>query len=1094
MLRVHSAYRQSMGNTAIFVALLAIGAALVMPFSVMSSTRGIAGYLPLHMLFETSAIVVSMLIFAVGWHAHNRNLPGNIVLLACAFFGVGMLDFAHMLSYAGMPDFITPSNPEKAIDFWLVARSLAAIALLAVAVMPWRPFVSAATRYALIAAVLGATMLAYWLILFHQGEMPHTFIPGQGLTAFKIAAEYAIIVINLVTASVLWIHMRKPLPFNVTALFGAVCVMALSEFFFTLYASVTDVFNLLGHVYKAIAYLLLYRAFFVATVEAPYRQLHLSKSTLRGTLDAIPDLVWLKDADGVYLECNAAVERFFGVAKANIVGKADYDFVDREQADFFREHDRKAMIASTPSINEEWLTFAEGGFRSLFETVKTPMHDDAGNLIGVLGIARDITERKASEQALRQAKLNAQEAEIRYRTVADFTYDWEAWIDNQGNWLYCSPSCMRITGHAADEFIVNPHLFLDILHPDDRDAVLAHLNETLQETTLPKILSFRIEHTDGRIVWIEQVSQEVFDGVGKHIGRRASNRDVTERLQAEKALNQFKQTLDQTLDSIFMFRDDDYRFIYVNQGAIKQVGYTHDELLEMTPLDIKPEYTLEHFQKMVQPLRDGTQPSLSFQTVHRHKDGHDIPVEIFLQLVRKERAAPRFMAIVRDITLRKSNEARIERLSSAYRLLSRVNEAIVRAQDRNELFAAICSAAIESELFRFVWIGLLDEKRSLVMPVAYAGVEEGYTGKLNIRLADEHTGNGPMGRAIRGTCHVVCQDIENDPTMVPWRDEAIKRGYSASGVFPIQEAGSVVGGINVYSSEAHFFTQDIIRLMLELAADVSFALDVFAEKKRREQAEEEIKRLNVELEHRVLERTRQLEAANKELEAFSYSVSHDLRAPLRSIDGFSRVLLDTYHDQLGEAGQDWLERVRNASQHMGYLIDDMLKLSQVSRSVLKRGRIDLGEVAKNVADDLRKTHPERQVRFIFPQCMIVHADSGLLRVVMDNLLSNAWKYTGKKTGAEIEFGEREINGENVYFVRDNGAGFNMDYVHKLFGPFQRLHGANEFEGTGIGLATVQRVIHRHHGKVWAEAIEGRGATFYFTLPQREPTTRGRNEQ
>lgn len=829
----HPAHQNSMRNTAVIVALLAIGVLLAFPFSVISSMRGIAGYLPLHMLFETFAIVVCMLIFAVGWHAHNRNVPGNIVLLACAFFGIGMLGFAHMLSYAGMPDFVTPSDREKAIDFWLMGRALATVALLAAVIMPSRPFTSGATRYALFAGVFAATALAYWLVLFHQEEMPHTFIPGQGLTAFKITSEYAIISLNLAAALMLWIHRRKAQPFNTAALFGAACVMALGQFFFTLYAVVTDIFNLLGHVYVVIAYLFFYRAIFVAAMEAPYRQLQLSESKLRGTLNAIPDLMWLKDPEGVYLECNKSFERFFGAGKASVMGRTDYDFVNKELADLFREHDRKAIALGKPSINEEWVTFAEDGYRGLFETVKTPMHDDAGKLIGVLGIAHDITDRK-------------------------------------------------------------------------------------------------------------------------------------------------------------------------------------------------------------------------------------------------------------------NNEAKMERLNQVYRLQSRVNEAIVRSQDRNQLFAAISSAAIESGLFRFAWIGMLDETR--VMPVTHAGAEEGYlSGKYKIILDDGCTGNGPTGRAIREGKHVVCQDIEHDPCMAPWRDEALRRGYRASAAFPISEAGSVVGAISVYTAEAKVFADDIIQSMLELSADVSFALDAFAEKKRREQADVEIMRLNVELEHRVLERTRQLEMANKELEAFSYSVSHDLRAPLRSIDGFSQMLLNTYHDRLDATGSDYLHRVRRATQRIGHLIDDLLHLSQVTRSPLRRVPVDLSEIAEQVADELLKVVPERQVHLILQPGLSVLADPGLLRIAMDNLLGNAFKYTGKKAYAEIEFGKCEIDQDDVFFVRDNGDGFDMNYVHKLFGTFQRLHGADDFEGTGIGLATVQRIIHRHNGRVWAEGKEGLGATFYFTLPQRKEEREGINE-
>lgn len=247
--------------------------------------------------------------------------------------------------------------------------------------------------------------------------------------------------------------------------------------------------------------------------------------------------------------------------------------------------------------------------------------------------------------------------------------------------------------------------------------------------------------------------------------------------------------------------------------------------------------------------------------------------------------------------------------------------------------------------------------------------------------------------------------------------------------------------------------------------------------------EAELKQLNTELEQRVKERTRQLEIVNEELESFNYSVAHDLRAPLRSINGFSRVLSNKYCKQLDATALDWLERICRASQHMGHLIDDILRLSQVTRSQLKIEQLDLSNIAENVVDDLKKADPERQVRIVIQQGLQVQADPVLLQVVLDNLLGNAFKFTGKIKDAEIEFGACDIDGQRTFFVRDNGDGFDMEYAHKLFGAFQRLHSAIEFDGTGIGLATVQRVIHRHNGKVWAEGRKGQGATFYFTLPQ-----------
>jgi len=241
--------------------------------------------------------------------------------------------------------------------------------------------------------------------------------------------------------------------------------------------------------------------------------------------------------------------------------------------------------------------------------------------------------------------------------------------------------------------------------------------------------------------------------------------------------------------------------------------------------------------------------------------------------------------------------------------------------------------------------------------------------------------------------------------------------------------------------------------------------------------------LNDELEQRVKDRTVQLEASNRELEAFCYSVSHDLRAPLRGIDGWSLALLEDYREKLDEKGCQYLNRVRADTQRMGRLIDDLLLLSRVTRGTIQRSRVDLTAIAQSVAARLRETEPERRVEFAAQPGLTAQGDARLLDIVLSNLLGNAWKFSGRRPLARVEFGRTEVGGKPAFFVRDNGVGFDMSYAQKLFGAFQRMHEASEFPGTGIGLATVQRVIQRHGGRVWAEAQVDRGATFYFTLDE-----------
>ncbi|MCG8054354.1 MAG: ATP-binding protein [Candidatus Thiodiazotropha endolucinida] len=239
---------------------------------------------------------------------------------------------------------------------------------------------------------------------------------------------------------------------------------------------------------------------------------------------------------------------------------------------------------------------------------------------------------------------------------------------------------------------------------------------------------------------------------------------------------------------------------------------------------------------------------------------------------------------------------------------------------------------------------------------------------------------------------------------------------------------------------------------------------------------------NRSLEYKVEERTVELARSNKELEAFNYSVSHDLRAPLRSIEGFSQVLSEEYQESLDETGLDYLRRVRAAASRMGVLIDDMLRLSRLGRQEMQTGEVDLSELANATLSKLAESEPERQVSFQVEPGLMVQGDRRLLAIALDNLIGNAWKYTGRREKAEIVFGKAVKEGKSCYFVQDNGAGFDMRYADKLFGAFQRLHKSSDFEGTGIGLATVARIMHRHGGSVWAESEVDAGATFYFQLP------------
>lgn len=606
--------------------------------------NGLRQYAPLHTLLETFAVVVSALVFAIGWYAYDRERSGNAVILACAFLMVAILDVMHFLSYPGMPEFITPSGAEKAINFWLAARFVAVTALLAVVLRSWQTPVAAPVALAWLGGAIAYVALIFWLVIGHADALPRTFISGTGLTPFKIAAEWTFVAISAASAAVIWFRRGQAiLHYDAPSLFAAAIVTILSELCFTLYSDVADVFNFLGHIYKVLAYALIYRALFVVSVRAPYARMQESEERYQRILDAAPEaMVSVKD-DQRIVGFNLSAESLFGYKPGEVIGQS-----------------------------------------------------------------------------------------------------------------------------------------VEILVPESKRALYGEF--------FSSFLNGR-EHT---------------------------------------------------------LRKSDH-------GAV----------------------------------------------AGRRKDGAEV-----------------------------------------------------------------------------------------LLSVSLAKVE------------------------LRGE-----------------------------------------------------------RVVVAMARDIT-------EQRR---AEELIRMLNTDLENRVRARTNELEAVNKELEAFSYSVSHDLRAPLRAIDGFSRILRDEYGAKLGAEANDFLNRICGGVQRMSSLIDDLLRLSQLVRVDMKLEKVDVSRLATDIARQFIALAPRRMVDMRIEPGMTAVADERLLQILLFNLIGNAWKYTEKTANTRIDVGVDKTRVPAVYFVRDNGAGFDMKYVDKLFTPFQRLHPVEDFPGSGIGLATAARVARRHGGRIWAEGEPEQGAAFYFTL-------------
>jgi PAS domain S-box-containing protein len=411
---LHSSHRHSMRQASLLIALMALGLLLTWWTQRGAAIQRIDSYLPVHTVIEMASVVIAVLVFASGWNAYSRSLPRHAVILACAFLGVAMLDFSHAMSYAGMPHYVTESSPQKAITFWLAARLLAAGSLLSVAVLPARPLASTLSRYTWLVAVLVLVGALHALFLFAPQWVPVFFESDSGLTPIKIGSEYLIIGLNLAAAWMLWKAMARPQPFNAAALFGAVCAMALSECFFTLYSRVNDVHNLMGHVYKVVSYLFLYRAVFIEVIEEPYRELTSVRDQLSATLDAVPDVMLELDLQGRYHAVHCARPESLLQPPRELLGKTVHEVLPQPQADLVIQALEDALVHSTSTgvLLELPLQPHSRWFELSVARKGMPTGADTRFIV----LSRDITERKEAEAAVmeREAATQASRAKSEF--------------------------------------------------------------------------------------------------------------------------------------------------------------------------------------------------------------------------------------------------------------------------------------------------------------------------------------------------------------------------------------------------------------------------------------------------------------------------------------------------------------------------------------------------------------------------------------------------------------------------------------------------------------------------------------------------------
>ncbi len=690
-----------------------------------------------------------------------------------------------------------------------------------------------------------------------------------------------------------------------------------------------------------------------------------------------------------------------------------------------------------------------------------------------------------------ETKAALSESEIRYRTIVETSPDGIAVSDLEGRVIACNQQDAEMWGYTRAEEIIGQSAF-ELIAPEDRARAKNNLERAFQHGTV-KNAEYTLVRRDGSRFTGELSASLITDAAGRPNSFVAITRDITERKDAvarqQESEEKYRQLVDHSLVGFYVIQNQVLRFC--NQRFIEMFAYRPADEMSGKPVSelLAPE-SRQLVRAHLERRESGEQEIAHYEFKALKRDGTTFDVEVLSCRILYE-GRPAVQGTIIDITERKRSE----------QLLRTLNAAALAMQKATS--PAVILGAVSDELGK---IGLKCTTFELEDGARHLVFRHSSLSGQAIQVAERLTGRRagttrfPV-EAIEVFKHAVDDRqsvfVENVQAVVREQfPEPFGRlagllvevlGVSKAAIAPLIAEEKIVGVFSVHADDL---------IQADLSAITAFAHQLAAawrqsqlfeqaqlEIAARKQAQEEIHRLNEGLEKRVEERTDQLQAANKELEAFAYSISHDLRAPLRAIDGYTTILVQDYGSTFDAEGKRITAVVREQVQRMSDLIDDLLSFSRLNRTELNVSVVDMEMLAISAMRDLPVSEGQRQAEFDVASLSPAAGDPVLLRQVWINLLSNAVKFSSKRERAVIHVGSREGDTENTYYVGDNGVGFDPRYADKLFGVFQRLHSVEEFEGTGVGLAIVQRIVQRHGGRVWAEGAVDQGATFYFALPR-----------